>query len=185
MTDHSLGYQARWIDTKCRKWLENLEVSNIVFTPGNHDLIFERDPGMIDNLPWTYLQDSGARTIGGLSIWGSPYQLPFGHNWAFNAEEPGLRLRWAAIPDDTDVLIVHGPPYGIGDWSPYDNVHTGSFSLLERIDEIKPRLVCCGHIHSGYGRYWRDETLIVNAALCDEAYRPVNPVIIVEIEGKP
>jgi Icc-related predicted phosphoesterase len=38
----------------------------------------------------------------------------------------------------------------------------------------------CGHIHPAYGRYQRDETEIINAALVDEDYRPVNPVVAIE-----
>jgi Icc-related predicted phosphoesterase len=35
----------------------------------------------------------------------------------------------------------------------------------------------CGHIHSGYGVYRLGATEIVNAALVDDDYRPVHPVV--------
>jgi Icc-related predicted phosphoesterase len=49
--------------------------------------------------------------------------------------------------------------------------------LSEALERIQPRLMVCGHIHSGYGRYRLDETEVINAALVDNEYRPVNPVV--------
>jgi hypothetical protein len=37
------------------------------------------------------------------------------------------------------------------------------------------------HIHPGYGRYRLGKTEIVNAALVDDRYRPVNPVVEIEL----
>jgi Icc-related predicted phosphoesterase len=39
----------------------------------------------------------------------------------------------------------------------------------------------CGHIHPGYGRYQLGKTEIVNAALVDDEYRPVNPLVEIEL----
>ncbi len=35
----------------------------------------------------------------------------------------------------------------------------------------------CGHIHAGYGSYRLDSTQVINAALVDDHYRPVNRVV--------
>jgi Icc-related predicted phosphoesterase len=163
---------APWVDRAAGRM-------KIVGVAGNHDFIFERAPHMVPRMNWAYLQDSGVEW-GGLKIYGSPWQPRF-FDWAFNADEPDLKKRWDAIPADTDILVLHGPPYGHGDFSPYGRVHTGSMSLLTRIEAVQPRLVVAGHIHSGYGTYRIGKTLFVNASLVDEAYRPVNAPIVVEI----
>ena len=38
-----------------------------------------------------------------------------------------------------------------------------------------------GHIHNGYGQRQIGQTLYVNAAICDEDYRPVNAPVVVEL----
>ena len=116
----------------------------------------------------------------GLKVYGSPWQ-PRYLDWAFNADEPELAGRWgggAAIPEGTDVLLLHGPPRGYADFSPVDGVHTGSPSLLRRIEEVRPRLAVAGHIHSGYGVHRIGETVFVSASHVDDAYRPVNPSVV-------
>lgn len=62
----------------------------------------------------TYLEDSGCEVLG-YKIWGSPWSPTF-FNWAFNLDigEP-LASKWELIPNDTEILITHGPPIGHGD----------------------------------------------------------------------
>ena len=129
---------------------------------------------------WTYLQDNRI-TWKGFNFWGSPWQPRF-WDWAFNADEPFLKHKWSLIPDDTDILILHGPPHGYGDFSPYGEEHTGSPSLTKRIVEINPKLVVAGHIHSAYGIYRLGDTIIVNASHVDEQYVPKNDPIIIELD---
>ncbi len=53
--------------------------------------------------------------IEGLKFYGSPWQPTF-HNWAFNLDRgEEIKKVWDKIPNDTDVLITHGPPFGILD----------------------------------------------------------------------
>ena len=101
-------------------------------------------------------------------------------DWAFNLDEPDLARKWAAIPDDTDILLLHGPPRGAGDKTIYQE-RIGSPSLRDRIEAIQPLLVVCGHNHGGYGQCMIGETLVVNAALMDDNYRPVHPQIVVSL----
>jgi len=52
-------------------------------------------------------------TIEDLKFWGSPVQPEF-FNWAFNRERgEDICKHWDLIPDDTDILITHGPAFGI------------------------------------------------------------------------
>ena len=172
--------QEKWFVKKMTPWINELsKTRKIIGVAGNHDFIFEAGPDFRPQMEWTYLQDSGCEW-GGYKFWGTPWQ-PAYYDWAFNANEWELMQIWKQIPDDTDILLLHGPPRGFGDLSPFGNVHTGSPSLLERIKEIKPKLVIAGHIHSGYGRYQIEETIFLNCSLVDEAYKPVNSIQIVEL----
>ncbi|MCA9173344.1 MAG: metallophosphoesterase [Planctomycetales bacterium] len=142
-------------------------VRHVVAVAGNHDFIFQQEPERVPPLPWTYLQDSGVE-LNGLKIWGSPWQLPF-YDWAFNLEEQDLAEKWALIPDDTDILLTHSPPYGFGDRT--REGHVGSRTLRERVEQIKPRLHVFGHIHVARGVWRNSHTTFVNAALVDARYR--------------
>ena len=79
---------------------------------------------------------------------------------------------YAAIPDDTDVLVTHTPPYGI-----LDRAGTslyGSKELLERVSTIRPRLHLFGHIHRAHGTTNDGMTVFSNAAIMDEGYDSLN-----------
>jgi Icc-related predicted phosphoesterase len=173
--DHSIGHQKFWLDTTFKKWLERVPAKHIVGIAGNHDLIFQHAAPEVPKLPWIYLQDSGIE-LNGLKIWGTPH-TPFFKNWAFNLYEGDLIQRWALIPKDTDIIIVHGPPQGYGDLAPRDNLlgfeNTGSPGLLARIKEIKPKLVCFGHIHEGRGQWQIDNTILANCTVVDRQYKNV------------
>src|SRR5262245_14069279 len=135
-------------------WLGTLPHRHKVVVAGNHDFLFERQPRearqALRNA--VYLQDSGVE-IEGLAIWGSPWQ-PWFHDWAFNLErgEP-LRAVWSRIPEGTDVLVTHGPPYGILDevlpspHGPPQDPHAGCEDLLAAVRRIRPRVHLFGHIH--------------------------------------
>ncbi|MCI0742983.1 MAG: metallophosphoesterase, partial [Gemmataceae bacterium] len=164
-----------WLDGPFRSWLRRQPARKIIGIAGNHDLLFEREPHLVPRtLPWTYLQDSGAR-FEGWNIWGTPWQ-PWFFDWAFNGDPAKLKRQWDLIPDDTDILVVHGPPLGYGDGVP-ERDHTrlcGSPHLLERIRQIKPSLVVFGHIHEGRGVWQLGNTTLANVTLLDEKYEPVH-----------
>lgn len=180
-----------WYAKKLKPWVDELaERCKVVAVAGNHDFVFERLPEAVPAMNWSYLQDSGVEW-NGLKIWGSPWQPRF-YDWAFNLDEPELVKKWALIPDDTDILLLHGPPHGYGDkshykWKTDDDTawpgyeHTGSPGLTKRILEVKPKLAVAGHIHRGYGRYEIGSTVFVNASLVNEQYTPVNEPIVVEL----
>jgi Icc-related predicted phosphoesterase len=178
---HNVHLSSEWMQTYLKPWIDDLSQRMKIFVvSGNHDFIFERAKEMVPNLNWEYLEDSGSK-FQGLNIWGSPWQ-PIFFNWAFNASEEKLAQKWQLIPEDTDILLLHGPPHGYGDFSSFGNEHTGSVSLLNRIIEIKPKLVVSGHIHSGHGIYKIGEnTVFVNAAYVNESYQPSNNPIVLEI----
>ncbi|MEQ9323144.1 MAG: metallophosphatase domain-containing protein [Polyangiaceae bacterium] len=134
---------------------------------GNHDWGLQRDPDAAHAAlgDVTYLRDAGV-TLHGPRFWGSPWQPQF-FDWAFNLPRgQPLAERWALIPEDTDVLITHGPPRGYGDRC-FDGRREGCDDLLARLDVVRPSLHLFGHIHEDRGHWWRDETLIVNATVAE------------------
>src|SRR5260370_33826784 len=75
--NHDPGFQAEWLDGPFRAWLQRQPVRKIVGIAGNHDFVFEQMPFLVpQDLPWTYLQDSGTEWEG-LEISGTPEQPRF------------------------------------------------------------------------------------------------------------
>ncbi len=87
---------------------------------------------------------------------------------------------WANIPDDIDVLITHGPPYGIRDLTDRRE-RAGSMTLRRAVERRAPAIHCFGHIHEGYGEEWSGGTHYTNASLCNSAYEQVNPPFEIEL----
>ena len=139
---------------------------------GNHDFCFEREPerARATLTAATYLQDEAAQVLG-IKVWGSPWQ-PWFYDWAFNLPRgPAIAGKWALIPMDTDILVTHGPPFGIGDRTSHGD-RAGCHDLLARIAVVRPKLHVFGHIHEGAGIYRQPGTTFVNAST-DECMGPV------------
>ena len=166
------------------KWFSGLtQYKHKIIIAGNHDMMFERNGSYArslvpDNV--IYLEDSGVE-IEGYYFYGTPVQKPF-CDWAFNRPEEKLEQHWNAIPDNTDVLITHSPPYMIGDYVPRSKEHHGSPTLYkEVVNRIKPKIHCFGHIHEGHGIKEIDGIKFINASLLNDAYLMVYLPIVAEI----
>ena len=163
-------------------WLAQQPHRHKVVIAGNHDWPFERSPEEARELLRSaiYLQDQAA-TVEGWRFYGSPWQPRF-FDWAFNMDrgEEAARV-WARIPPETQVLVTHGPPRGVLDRTSRGNL-AGCDQLLERVDQIAPRVHLFGHIHEGYGRHETGSTVFVNASNCDLRYRPVNAPQVVQLD---
>ena len=82
-----------------------------------------------------------------LRIYGSPYSPQHG-NWAF--QYPHSKDFWGGkIPEDTDILIIHGPPR-----AHLDSLSLGCVYLLQELWRVQPRLHVFGHVHEGAGTEW-------------------------------
>lgn len=129
-----------------------------------------------------YLENNSVE-IDGLKFWGSPITPNFGsHYWAFNADRgPVIDTYWQSIPEDTDVIITHGPAEGKLDWTLRGGYGVGCHELKRRIDWIRPKLHVCGHIHESYGTIEYGETIFVNASIMNVHYEPVNTPIEIGI----
>lgn len=178
------------------RWFERLEGFDVkIFVAGNHDFSFEKEPDYLfelinsENLLKSnvvYLKDESyvlklPEFVRPIKFYGSPWQPEF-HNWAFNLPRNGnvLNEKWNNIPTDTDILITHGPSYGILDKTPF-NDHAGCELLRQRVLELKPLIHVFGHIHNSRGVEVYNSTLCVNSSICTEQYRPINRPIIVDV----
>jgi Icc-related predicted phosphoesterase len=164
-------------------WLAAMPHPHKIIIAGNHDWAFEKDAAatekFVADMGLTYLKDSGTR-IDNLNFWGAPWQ-PWFHDWAFNVRRGELTPYWQKIPDTTNVLITHGPPFGIMDTARYGE-HVGCSELGARIDSLPDlKLHVFGHIHEGYGRVKINDVLYVNASTCNSKYSPINAPIEVEL----
>jgi predicted phosphodiesterase len=164
------------------EWFAALPHANKIFVAGNHDWGFQLypDQSRAQLAPdIIYLEDSETK-IGNLRFYGSPWQPQFGL-WAFNLERGSpLRERWQRIPSGVDILITHGPPYGVLDGT-LDGRHVGCRDLLSEITtRIKPRLHVFGHIHEGYGRHDQEGITFINACNVDVQYRLAHAPVVVD-----
>lgn len=166
------------------KWLDAQPHKHKIFIAGNHDWLFERNPEQARYLTQFdrvhYLQDS-AIDIEGIRFYGSPWQPRFG-DWAFNVNRGrAISVKWNLI-GPCDVLITHGPPWGVLDTVLPGSKHLGCEQLGEAVGRVRPRVHIFGHIHGGYGEYVAAGTRFINASICDEAYQTTNAPIVFELE---
>ncbi len=136
------------------EWFEEFPHPHKIVIAGNHDRCYEVEPkfARAHFASAIYLQDEEV-IIDGIKFYGSPW-TPEYYNWAFMLPRgPAIADKWKLIPEDTDVLITHGPPHGILDTRINTTVATGCEELF---------------------KYY-------NVAICNRDYMPVNPVTEIEI----
>lgn len=133
-------------------WYSLLPIKHKVFVAGNHDVCIERNFIKKDDFERAgiiYLENDFVE-IEGIKIWGSPVTPTFGE-WAFMRARHKTHELWQHIPDNTDIVVVHGPPATILDLS-YNRENKlefcGDTALRKRLIDINPKLVCFGHIHN-------------------------------------
>ena len=134
------------------EWYASLPIEHKVCCMGNHDTSVEKrlvTPGDFASKGITYLEHASTK-LAGLNIYGSPYTPSFGQGWAFNVKRSRLDAYWAEIPENTDILITHGPPKGILDITPEQGLveQCGCKALLNHVHRVKPLIHCFGHIHN-------------------------------------
>ena len=147
--------------------------------------VFSRDRQAELTSNFTYLCDSGI-TIEGIKFWGSPVTPQF-CDWAFMLDGDSNRAHhWKRIPDDTNVLITHGPARGILDANVRGEL-CGDEQLRQRAGQLAGlKLHCSGHIHESYNS--KDVVNIADYAHSGNSYYAVNCSILDEhysIKNKP
>ncbi|KAH7082070.1 Metallo-dependent phosphatase-like protein [Paraphoma chrysanthemicola] len=162
-------------------WLERQDFEAVIVVAGNHDTTLDapffyssenkwkwpslQDPVacrklLTESKHITYLENetatiyltspTGPRTC--LRVFGSPCS-PGRRGWAFQywGEEEAEKT-WAGIGMDVDVVVTHTPAYGFVDSRGKDGAgRTGCEILGRKLEEVRPLMSICGHIHSGRG----------------------------------
>jgi Icc-related predicted phosphoesterase len=179
--------------TKFVKWLANYKnnFKKVILIAGNHDWCFQKSKSIVLEELAKYLEDKFVYledeeyVFDGIKFYGTPWQPTF-FNWAFNLPRgERLKMRWDNIPEDTNVLITHGPPHGIAD--KVDNIHVGCIDLLHKVENMQQLFLhVFGHIHSQNGHYISEcipNVNFCNASICDEAYNPTNFAYEINIQN--
>jgi Icc-related predicted phosphoesterase len=162
-------------------WFSQTCFKHKVFIPGNHDFFFENAADASSVIPEgiTYLNDSGVE-IEGINIWGSPV-TPWFYDWAFNRQRGAeIRRHWDLIPRKVDILITHGPVYGILDRTARGEC-VGCEDLMKAVTNVKPKVFVSGHIHEAYGAEVRNDILFVNASVLDLSYVMANKPVVFDL----
>ncbi len=166
------------------QWFSEMPHKHKMFIAGNHDRFLERSAHAArqyaEDYGVTWLNDSGI-TIDGVNFWGSPITLRF-HDWSF-MRDPGddIARHWSLIPKNTDVLITHGPPFGILDHVKRldgSEEQTGCPQLLETVLVTQPKVHIFGHIHEEYGVIKREGVEFLNVSTMNQSYRISNDPVV-------
>ena len=134
--------------------------------PEDHDLALEAMTGPLANEAGVIFLSEGTHSFvlnngAKFTIYVSPYTPAFG-DWAFaykhnedrfngpnHAAHNVTSIATNPIPENVDIIMTHGPPKGILDWCPNENV--GCENILQAVQRVKPILHCFGHIHESNG----------------------------------
>lgn len=179
----------KWLKKEFIPWSQKLPVNKIFLIAGNHDFVFylcsEKEKyNLFKDTKIKYLEDSGEiynKNGKSISIWGTPWCSVFG-TWAFMREPEYELSQFNKIPDNIDILISHDPPYGACDicFESLRNVfeHLGNKELQKVIKIRQPKLVFCGHLHTGnHSPEYINNTEIYNVSILNEfydiAYKPL------------
>lgn len=132
-------------------WYSKLDIEFKILIAGNHCAWATKNYNKekVKEAGIIYLEHEFV-TINGIKIFGSPYTPTFG-SWYFNVDRSKLDKYWKVLKDDIDILVTHGPPYGVLDLAhDYGNKAElcGDKRLLNHVNRIKPKYHIYGHTHS-------------------------------------
>ena len=171
------------------EWIEKQPYTKKVVICGNHDMCIAKGASFLRPVgaSYEYLCDTGTE-YEGLKIWGTPWTRWFkGVNpdctaFMLNTDFQ-LRDKFDLIPEDTNILVTHGPCYGRLDHTLYGE-DAGSPALRDRVDYLRGkglRLHIHGHIHEAYGRHDEGGLITLNVSRMTRAYYPGNEIVNIEI----
>lgn len=114
----------------------------------------------------------GEQTLVGL---GGSSPTPFHTPFEVSEEELLESLKRLMVKDA--ILATHSPPRGYVDELPWSG-HAGSEAIRQVVDEFKPKVVLCGHIHEARG-VEQGETTFVNPGPASAGY-----AALIEVEER-
>jgi uncharacterized protein len=120
-----------------------------LLVPGNNETVDALREAAGEWDAATVLHGEGAE-IDGTEFFGLGAGVPVTPwDWSFDLDEEAAAAMLADCPAEA-VLVLHSPPQGHCDTNGSGD-HFGSAALLSAIEEKRPRLAVCGHIHESWG----------------------------------
>ncbi|HVD86422.1 MAG TPA: metallophosphoesterase family protein [Solirubrobacterales bacterium] len=120
-----------------------------VLVPGNNETADALRGAAADWSAATVLHGEGT-TLDGVEFFGLGAGIPVTPwDWSFDLDDAAASELLAPCPEGA-VMVLHSPPRDHCD-SGGDGSHFGSTALLRAIEEKRPRLAVCGHIHESWG----------------------------------
>lgn len=161
-------------------WFESVKCRYKIVVPGNHDKFLEKNKSKINKyFPTSHYLEYNSLELKehGLLVYGAPCTLRRNIFYLGNAYSlPGdqMKKEWEKIPDNTDILVTHVPPYDVLDIT-YKNQHVGSKLLRNEIcNRIQPKIHIFGHNHDSAVSFVEGEfkngkkCLFVNACILND-----------------
>ncbi len=167
------------------KWLSVQPAIQIISLQGNHEIWvsknFKAAKEIVHHIsPKIKFVEDDSFFIDGLKFYCSSITPKFGP-WAYGYDKNQLKEHWSFIPEDTQVLVTHGPSYGVLDC--VAGRILGDPYLRLAIAELRSiKLHVFGHIHDSSGIVEIDGVTYINAAICNEEYKPVNPIRVFDLK---
>lgn len=168
-------YQRNNLDTgeDFVKWISGLSYKHKIVIPGNHDGNFAIAREKCKNYNNTHFLVHDSITVEEIKFFCSAYSRIFG-DWSFMADEDTLEYLYKKIPDNTEILVTHSPPFGKLDLTTR-GINAGSTSLNNRIKELSNlQHHFFGHIHEGRGAIAKNSIQYINCSVTNELYELVN-----------
>ncbi|MBV8818992.1 MAG: metallophosphatase domain-containing protein, partial [Acidobacteriaceae bacterium] len=109
-------------------WLGELPHRYKVVIPGNHEFAFEENPRLRGEISNAMFLIDEAVEVGGLRVWGSPLTNLYGGAFGRSAASARARV-YDGIPAGTDIVVTHGPPFGVLDSAARSERHQGCREL--------------------------------------------------------
>ena len=193
--------QIKWMRTKFKTWCEQWPNTKIVFVPGNHDffpIARERFGAQLigknlsidlpANAEMLIDKETTLTTADNemIRIYGTPWVPIISHSWAFEQERDQLMEKFSKIPKNCDIVISHAPPH-ISRMETIDRSMQwggleafGSCELAKYVFEQQPKMLFCGHIHTGtHEKFMLGSTECYNVSRVDEDYEiAFDPLVI-------
>ena len=141
----------------------------IVAVPGNWDrdiINILEEEGVSVHGKGKIIENVGFYGFGGA-------KTPFNTKYEPSEEEieAGLRKAFKEIKDATfKVQVTHAPPFETRLDMAFSGAHVGSKVVRALIEEFKPVVAICAHIHEGRGTDRIRDTLVVNPGRFPEGY---------------
>ena len=169
-----------------------------VMIPGNHDICFdEKHNGETHAQNWLegfqkkfnniIILNNSMVNIENVKIWGSPVTPWYhGDRWGYNMHDDEIYKVWENIPPNMDIVVTHGPVYGVLDqvidFNTHKKKHVGCKILKEVLfNKVRPQFHLCGHIHEGHGVDNSHGIVFINSSIVDVEYERVNEPKIFQV----